>query len=274
MNNFDIRRFGTLLRNDFVSNARSYLALSAGIFLAHFFAQLGIFYFSLKGWTDLPALKGEVVMSDAYGCLWMVTIVAMSIGISLTFANLKTKPKRIAYLMLPASNVEKFLSRVLIFTVGVGVLNVAMFFLADVARTIALFGMPIHMGLASWEMVRMLWEDTHEYFNAFHLNWECTWTMLFTIFSALNAYLLLLLGSAIFRKQAFFKTVSIMVGGGLLLSMTVASFLINFNMDGRNVEISGITIMNTTLHMICCVAWPWLSYWLFKHITVIRRRLF
>ena len=105
MNNFDIRRFGTLLRNDFVSNARSYLALSAGIFLAHFFAQLGIFYFSLKGWTDLPALKGEVVMSDAYGCLWMVTIVAMSIGISLTFANLKTKPKRIAYLMLPASNV-------------------------------------------------------------------------------------------------------------------------------------------------------------------------
>lgn len=51
MKNFSIQRFGVLLRYDIVQNLRSYVFLMLGLFLAHFFAQLSVYYFSLKGWT-------------------------------------------------------------------------------------------------------------------------------------------------------------------------------------------------------------------------------
>lgn len=49
MKNFSIQRFGVLLRYDIVQNLRSYVFMMLGLFLAHFFAQLSVYYFSLKG---------------------------------------------------------------------------------------------------------------------------------------------------------------------------------------------------------------------------------
>ena len=158
MKNFSIQRFGVLLRYDIVQNLRSYVFLMLGLFLAHFFAQLSVYYFSLKGWTQLSEGKVDSVLSDAYACAWVVTLMSMVLGLSFSFANLKSKSKRIAYLMLPASNLEKYLSRVLIFTVGIVVLNVVTFFVADVARMVALLAMPAHMGVMCGEIVKKLLE--------------------------------------------------------------------------------------------------------------------
>ncbi len=275
MKDFSIQRFGALLRYDFVQNMRAYISMMLGLFLAHFFAQLSVYYFSLNGWTMLLPAKEEGVLSDAYACFWMVTLVAMFIGLSYTFANLKTKPKRIAYLMLPASNLEKFLSRVLIFTVGVGVVNVLTFLVADAARMVALLAMPAHMGMSFGEIVKMLFEDASVLFSTPNRNPEGVWVVLFSLASFINTYLVFLLGSALFRKFAFFKTASIMVGGGILLSMVLVSWAMHISFTGRDVELTGISApLWTCFHVSCCVAWIVLSYWLFKKITVVRRKIF
>lgn len=273
MKNFSIQRFGVLLRYDIVQNLRSYVFLMLGLFLAHFFAQLSVYYFSLKGWTQLCEGKVHSVLSDAYACAWVVTLMSMVLGLSFSFANLKSKSKRIAYLMLPASNLEKYLSRVLIFTVGIVVLNVLTFFVADVARMVALLAMPAHMGVMFGEIAKRFLEDVWTIgFARFSV--YGTWTMLCSLASTLNIYLLFLLGSALFRKFAFFKTAGIIVGGGIFLSMVVTSWVMHVCITGRDVDVSVGAPLLTCFHVLCCVAWVVLSYWLFKHITVIRRSFF
>lgn len=273
MKNFSIQRFGVLLRYDIVQNLRSYVFLMLGLFLAHFFAQLSVYYFSLKGWTQLSEGKVDSVLSDAYACAWVVTLMSMVLGLSFSFANLKSKSKRIAYLMLPASNLEKYLSRVLIFTVGIVVLNVVTFFVADVARMVALLAMPAHMGVMFGEIVKKLLEDVWIICFARSSVYDI-WTMFCSLASALNIYLLFLLGSALFRKFAFFKTAGIIVGGGIFLSMVVASWAMHVCITGGDVDVSVEAPLCTCFHVLCCVAWVVLSYWLFKHITVIRRKFF
>ena len=58
---------------------------------------------------------------------WLV----MMVGGSMVFRNMRTKQQRIAYMMLPASNMEKYVTRVVMVALGGLLMSVVSFVLAD-----------------------------------------------------------------------------------------------------------------------------------------------
>ena len=58
---------------------------------------------------------------------WLV----MMVGVSMVFRNMRTKQQRIAYMMLPASNMEKYVTRVVMVALGGLLMSVVSFVLAD-----------------------------------------------------------------------------------------------------------------------------------------------
>lgn len=113
-----MKRFAQLLQYDVVSNWRNHVSFAIGAFLAHFATQFGVIYIAVKSMRHaLPERAGDIC-EDAANLSFVVSFIVFSVAMSLMFANLRTKPKRIAYLMLPATNAEKFLSRFILFTLG------------------------------------------------------------------------------------------------------------------------------------------------------------
>lgn len=55
----------------------------------------------------------------------------MMVGGSMVFRNMRTKQQRIAYMMLPASNMEKYVTRVVMVVLGGLLMSVVSFVLAD-----------------------------------------------------------------------------------------------------------------------------------------------
>lgn len=65
-----------------------------------------------------------------HGTYWFIILV----GGSMMFRNMKTKQQRIAYMMLPASNVEKFVSRLVLVVLGGILMAVASFLVSDLLQ--------------------------------------------------------------------------------------------------------------------------------------------
>lgn len=79
-----------------------------------------------------------------HGTYWFIILV----GGSMMFRNMKTKQQRIAYMMLPASNVEKFVSRLVLVVLGGMLMAVASFLVSDLLQQLfmhLIFGRS-HMG--------------------------------------------------------------------------------------------------------------------------------
>nr|CRY94992.1 hypothetical protein [uncultured prokaryote] len=143
MNNFNMKRFGQVLKLDIYQNSRTYLNMAAGCFIAHLLSQLACFYVAKLNLavTVYSALAQEhnqhSAMTASLVVCCLITFFSFLLGASLLWNNLGTKEQRITYLMLPATNLEKYLSRLLLCTVGMLGINAVAFFAADVLRMLA-----------------------------------------------------------------------------------------------------------------------------------------
>ena len=126
---FDLRRFGMLCRMEWGGawkmHLRRFVACYAGL------------AFVLVGY----GLSDSNVSAPAYGHNLRFLVHAGLFVMGAFFAScfmerMKTKEGRIAYLMLPASAFEKYLSRWLLFTVGFIVMYILAFALADWTRVV------------------------------------------------------------------------------------------------------------------------------------------
>ncbi|GAY30458.1 hypothetical protein, partial [Prevotella sp. MGM2] len=121
MNKFNIHRFGHLLRADIITNRKQHISA----FLSVFSLSLLLLFFSyykpsLYGWEIVAPsreLAADILSSRANRFFMMMFPLFMTYNLSMTFSHLLTKQQRISYIMLPASPLEKFLSRLLQHTV-------------------------------------------------------------------------------------------------------------------------------------------------------------
>ena len=109
MENFNIKRFGNTFRWFFCENRSRLLAWSAGLALGIFVVQ------SLFLWMTLAHIEGAQLNSEILRgvCLPISEICALFtlwFVFSQIFSTLKPKQKRIAYLTLPATNLERYLA--------------------------------------------------------------------------------------------------------------------------------------------------------------------
>ena len=114
-NRFNLRRCWSLLIGDLRNNHKDILLLAGVAFLVF----IGIAIFSVFTPTmtmnRMPGLTISAVQAAAISALsnlGLATTVAEAVIFSRVFANMSTRSGEVSYLMLPATNSEKWLSRV------------------------------------------------------------------------------------------------------------------------------------------------------------------
>ena len=110
MNSFDIKRFGQTLRWVLSVNLRKMLLWFTGSVLAVFLGEI-LFKMMKPYGTPLD------MINDVSLFLRMVLILVSLIMISSIVSSINDKRKREAFLMLPSSNLEKYLSLLVYSTV-------------------------------------------------------------------------------------------------------------------------------------------------------------
>ena len=140
MNNlFSFSRFGAVLKCDLVEHRWRYIS-------AFFIMLVALSGFQLAQAADYLQFSKMIEGVDIYrnftdtvtAFFFSVLALALCCAASEISLVMKTKEKAINYLMLPATNLEKFLSRVLIAIVAVFIMAFVALFLSDVMRMLIL----------------------------------------------------------------------------------------------------------------------------------------
>lgn len=241
MKNFDLGRFGHVLRLDVQQNRRRYLKYLAACYLACLLVELLVFYKPSRHGADLVA----AMLHTAANSFIAIQFWAMLAGASALFENLNTKGGRQAELTLPATNAEKFLSRYLLSTSAVPVVFETLFGRSDSLITI------------NGEAVsRALYVQVH----------------LVATFSMILTHACYLVGSALLRKNAFVLT------SLALFVLAVAAGWVTVELAGARFEL--FTSVDDTWQLACLnavlfvliVGCYWLTWRRFCRIQVITRK--
>lgn len=300
-NKFSFSRLGAVLKRDIVVNRWPYLFTFFTFFAAFLVYQI----FDMKDVVELSMLRALPVeeymkrlASDCvpffYGILALALVCAAS---EMCGTPLKTKGRGINYLMMPATNLEKFLSRALIVTVMLIVMAYVALFCADLARMLyasivdaeGFYGFTVPCVLAEfgetfpsfyrtggevWGLtadgtVRMIG------FNAFYGVVNVTAMVLFFLFM----HSLYILGGCIWRKAAIVKTliVQMVVSAAIAwvfvkLEPFVLPWLndvfISFFETEQQAGMTLVSIAVPVLLALTTLNW-WLSYRLFSRKQVV-----
>ena len=302
-NKFSFSRFGAVLKCDLMENWLRYV----GVFAILFFANLAYQLVGIKDVVELSMLRGvpteEYMGRLASDCVplfyGVLALSLMCAAADMTAVPFKSKGHATNYLMMPATNMEKFLSRVFINVVMVIVMAYVALFLADLARM-------LYVAITDTEgfygfTVPMVWGELIETFPSFFRTGGEVWgltadgTVRVIEFSAyygvmnvtalvaafLFAHSLFILGGCIWRKAAIIKIwiTQLVVTSAVVwifvyfesefLSLVNSVFLPLFETEQR----AGMTLMGIAIPVLLALTalnW-WLSYRLFSRKQMIPR---
>ena len=128
MNSFSINRFGQTFRWVLATNFRNFLAWTLGAAVGVFLMEMILVAFNVGG-NYVPFLY-STVSNICQIALIIFVLVALSTG----FADYQKKPQREAFLMLPSTNLEKFLTVVIYVTVVWSLAGFLAFVVGDTLR--------------------------------------------------------------------------------------------------------------------------------------------
>jgi hypothetical protein len=134
MNSFNINRFGKTFRWVLATNFRNFLAWTLGAAVGVFLMEIILIVFSIRpdGGNYIRVLDSDISPVCQIALLIFV-LVALSTG----FADYLKKTKREAFLMLPSTNMEKYLAVVLYVTVVWSLAGFLAFAVGDTLRMAA-----------------------------------------------------------------------------------------------------------------------------------------
>ena len=242
-NKFSFSRFGAVLRCDLMENWIRYI----GVFAILIFANLAYQLVDIKDVVELSMLRGipaeEHMKQLAIDCVpffyGVLALALMCAAADMTAVPFKTKGYATNYLMMPATNMEKFLSRVFINVVMVIVMAYVALFLADLARMlyVAISDIEGFYGFTVPTVWNELFEPLREAYKDGGVGYVIVdnqvvrpeWKMgmgamavATLVLSAFYAHSILLLGGCIWRKGAFLKTIASVLVISLLVLWMIA----------------------------------------------------
>ncbi len=204
MKNFDLQRFGRVLRFDFAQNRQQLLWCVLGMLMGYLFFFWFAHNFGMRVDTVTDWELHIKHICEGVGIFGVVSFyIYMMAAASTLYWREQKKAKRTAWLMLPATNLEKFLSR-WVFMLAVSLGGFLMFFVADA----------IHMTWL-WMTDKPIIAATTYFFTQ---TTNVAWLRLFSV----NCFLMsvqafFLLGGILFRK--FQPIVTALVGIVLFLGL-------------------------------------------------------
>ena len=209
---------------------------------------------------------------------WLV----MMVGGSMVFRNMRTKQQRIAYMMLPASNMEKYVTRVVMVVLGGLLMSVLSFVLADQLQMVfikLIFG-EMHIGsyvMASASMLSDIASKGVGALKSMGIDIETSFpnSSLYTSFAATGMQSGNFLG-VWFVLQYLFDMSAFLLMGSLFrrhswlfacLIYSLVTALIHLIVPAVNIWIP------VTLMLVCIVVFVWLSFRVFTRMQVINNKL-
>ena len=119
-NNFDLNRLGMVIRWDVLNSWTHNLGVIAGLAICFSITNI-IRLYKISGFIaashELDAMTDSYLKS-AYMFFGFISFMVIYVLASCIFRNMKTKLQRESFLMLPATNLEKYAARFLVVTVG------------------------------------------------------------------------------------------------------------------------------------------------------------
>lgn len=139
--NLDLNRLGMVIRWDVLNNWTYNLGIIAGLAICFSIANI-IRLYRISGFIaashELDALTDSYKKS-AYMFFGFISFMVIYVLASCIFRNMKTKLQRESFLMLPATNLEKYVARFLVVTVGGLVTLLGALVISDIIQLIFSF---------------------------------------------------------------------------------------------------------------------------------------
>ena len=270
MNSFDINRFGKTFRWVLATNFRNFLAWTLGAAVGVFLLEMLLIAFNVRpdGGNYIHELRYNISPICSIALLIFV-LVALSTG----FAAYLKKPQREAFLMLPSTNLEKFLASVIYVTVVWTLAGFLAFVLGDTLRMVV---RALAYGNEWYSLVPRVLDmifskispGTTGNMLVVTTSYKVTWIFFF-VSSLFWIHSLYILGGTLMRKYSF-VVASL---AGILFMMLYVWVGLKLNLSGFYTE----TLPNSALvyHKVgaigyaLCVLFPLLSifnYWASFHI--------
>lgn len=277
MSTFNITRFGQALKCQYMNSRKDWMLVFGIYFIALSFLNiLFVRSTSFDGgdYHDVVAKHGVAYMEEAYPILIkgiaVFDVIFFGIGMlfcaSFLFYHLKKKPWCSAYLMWPASNLEKYLVSLVLNVVMAAIGTIICVIIADALRVLvdALSGR-----IVVWA-IPMIFD-----LKTFNLN------PLIAFGPFLSEILLIhaayILGGTLFRKQQFVLTTIAIVIIGYIMMFTWHSPVIDnanlFDLDekGKSVPNAWFYVVSIGGYLLTALCY-WLSYKIFCRMQVINNK--
>ena len=265
-NTFSLTRLGLLLKREYSVNWKQHvyrLLAIYGTFLVVLFFQL------------LISEPNEAVSQTIHrfsSIVGFVCGVVSMVYLSQMMKPMETKTSRINYLMLPATNAEKFVSRLLMATVGFWITAIVALAFATASRYIFMPFMYVNPDLYHPIFGNVMAEffdfSGPITFNEIIMNdFEAG---MFVLMFVIWGYTIYMLGGNIWYKNAFIKTVAAMtvitILGNIVLFSLISAFESEITKEIFTILLNTATGVFTVLTIVNI----WLSYRLFRRAQVIR----
>mgnify|MGYP003287782778 CR=1 FL=1 len=244
-NKFSFARFAAVLKCDLVEHRWRYISVFFIMFVAILGCQL-MHINEIIEWSSLRGTDSSLFMHRlAENCTAFFYVVLMFALIcaaaDMSSVPFKTKGRALNYLVMPASKLEKFLSRAFINTVLVIVMAYVALFLADLVRMLCVpffeadgfYGFTVHQIFVNlFDPFKAVFENGSTT-NAVIVNDEvltpvwsfgmCFMAVVCIVLSGLWSHSVFLLGGCIWRKGALLKTIA----SAMIISLLVLWLLVN-----------------------------------------------
>ena len=272
MRQFDIKRFWHTFRWYFSENRGRLLTYTISmamiaLVLESFFSWIG--HKSVNMNMEMEMVPAYIIMTrTGFGMSLFSALIGCFLSFSGIFSTLKTKQKRIAYLTLPATNLERYL---VAFIMAVIIIPICIFVGLAVGDTIRMLIFAI-LGSGWFSCIKSASDLFFSGFGTFTKNGF----LKETLEQSTNIWLcsLYVLGGTWFRRRSF-----LIVTAFLILLFTVCMYVlslffgnIELFMKGQNSIILGVNDLAypTIFALIALSIFNfWLSYKIFKRFQII-----
>ena len=264
-NTFSLTRLGLLLKREYSVNWKQHvyrLLAIYGTFLVTLFMTM---------LTNDPYTPSALTIHHFTEIVAFVCGVVSMVYLSQMMKPMETKTSRINYLMLPATNAEKFVSRLLMATVGFWITAIVALAFATASRYIFMPFMYVNPDLYHPIFGNVMAElfdfscQIHDIKGIIMSNFEVG---MFVVILVIWGYTIYMLGGNIWYKNAFIKTVAAMTVITILGNIVLISLISAFGITKENFTI----LLNTAtgVFTVLAIVNIWLSYRLFRRAQVIR----
>lgn len=278
----DFHRLAMVLRWDALSNWKKYVRSTLG--LAFVFSFICIFYqfnWRSNGYVTYNDVK-DLYLGSVSGMFMFISFIIFFFCGSRIFINMKTKASRSLFLMLPATNMEKFTSRLLYTVLGTSLMIVASWIIADIIQFVfSLFLTPGMQGSLVGTAFEELFLKNN--FDSSHFVVRNGTSVLgqtfpvgmFLLSLTIFTHSFFTLGGTIFRKSATLLTICssfiLMFLMALVSSFVDDDVLVHF-VQSMQPNTFGWLMVNVFL--LLSVFNYWASYKLFTHMQIINNKWF